>query len=86
MAVEEELCSSAWIARNYGVLVPSSKVALLLGYPNGAALRQARSAGRIAIRLFRVAGRRGLFADAAEIGQYLRKNRPCSTEQSAETG
>lgn len=75
---EEELCSPAWIARNYGVIVPSAKLALLLGYPNVAALRQARSAGRLPIRLFRISGRRGLFADAKDVGDYLRESRSAS--------
>lgn len=68
--------SATWIARHYGLLVPSSKLALLLGFPSGAALRQARAAGRLDLRLFSVQGRRGLFASAEDVGAYLRANSP----------
>jgi hypothetical protein len=76
MAVADRNCfDSAWIARNYGALVPSSKLALLLGFPSAAALRQAKSAGRLNLRLFAVQGRRGLFANAEDVGEYLRAHR-----------
>jgi hypothetical protein len=67
---------AGWIARNYGVLVPTSKLAMLLGFPSGAALRQAKATGRLEIRLFPVDGRRGLFASAEDVGEYLRAHAP----------
>lgn len=74
----EEVFSAEWIAHAYGAFVPASRVAKLLGFPTTTALRRAKATGRLAVPLFRLEGRRGLFADAAEIANYLRANRPPS--------
>lgn len=75
-AKRDAAIDASWIARNYGVLVPTSRLATLLGFPSGAALRQAKATGRLEIRLFPVRGRRGLFASAEDVGEYLRAHAP----------
>ena len=67
--------SASWVARNYGAMVPTGSLALLLGFPTTAALRRAIASGRLSIPLFRVVGRRGMFADAVDVASYLRSGK-----------
>jgi len=82
VAAHEEMFSAAWIAHAYGAFVPAAHVAKLLGFPTTTALRRAKATGRLALPLFKLKGRRGLFADAVAVANYLRVNRPPSAEGS----
>lgn len=67
--------SASWVAETYGALVPTKKLAILLGFPTAAALRRAIASGRLSIQLFRVPGRRGMFADAEDVANYLQSSK-----------
>lgn len=77
----ERTSDADWIARVYGVLIPVKAVAGLLGYPSAKAVRQANERGRLGFRLFPIAGRRGLYANADDVAGYLKSCMPDSKEQ-----
>lgn len=70
-ATADEL-SAAWVASTYGGLVPAKDLSRLLGFPTPAALRRAHATGRLPVPLFRLQGRRGLFAHAGDVSAYMR--------------
>lgn len=79
-SLNADLFDAKWVAEAYGVLVPIKKVAGILGYPTTTALRRSAQQGRLELRLFRLRGRRGLFADAEDVAVLLRSIR-CNTEK-----
>lgn len=52
-------------------LVPGAALWKLLGYPTAAAFRQAAFKGRVPIRLIKIPGRRGHFAFARDVSQWV---------------
>lgn len=64
--------SDAWLTQTYGALIQVKDLSRLLGFKSAASLRRARSTGRLPIRLFKMAGRRGWFAYAGDVGVFLR--------------
>lgn len=71
--LKDELAQSL-IAR-YGPLLSSRDLWQVLGYPSPAAYRQAMLRQRIPVPLFAIEGRRGRFALAQEIAQWLAEQR-----------
>ena len=54
-------------------LISTRRLALLLDYPNANAIRLAHRRGSFPISLFRMPGRRGLFAKAFDVQNLLRE-------------
>jgi transcriptional regulator with XRE-family HTH domain len=52
-------------------LIPGAALWKLLGYPTAAAFRQAAFKGRVPIRLIKIPGRRGHFAFARDVSQWV---------------
>lgn len=73
-ASRDEELSASWIAARYGGLVQAKDLSRLLGFSSPAGLRRAHATGRLPIMLFRLPGRRGWFAHAAEVSAYLRSH------------
>lgn len=69
--VAEPIYSAPWIARHYGALVSTEALAKLLAFPTAAAVRRAVAEERLALKLHHVPGRRGVFASAADVAEYL---------------
>jgi len=55
----------------YGELLTCEELATLLKYSSASAVRQAHAAGKLPVTLFRLPGRRPLFADATEVVHVL---------------
>lgn len=72
VAGSQEDLSDVWLARTYGSLIPVRDLAKVLGFNSAASLREAHSAGRLQIPLFKMTGRRGWFAYAGDVGAFLR--------------
>ncbi len=70
-ATTDEL-SVMWVASTYGGLVPAKELSRLLGFSTPAALRRAHATGRLTVPLFKLQGRRGLFAHAGDVSAYMR--------------
>jgi hypothetical protein len=64
--------SATWIAATYGGFVSLKDLSHLLSFPSVAALRRAHQTGRLAVPIFQIQGRRGLFARAEDVSAYLR--------------
>lgn len=77
--LEHDPWSTSWLMSNYGAFITTAQLAKLFGFSNGAAVRQAYATGRLGIPLFRIEGRRGLFADAEAVGQYLKAQKAAAT-------
>lgn len=60
---------------NHGPLITGNALVSALGLRSGAALRQARRRGQIAVPLFTVPHRRGLFALSRDIADWLARVR-----------
>lgn len=71
-AGSQEDLSDVWLARTYGSLIHVRDLAKVLGFSSAASLREAHSAGRLQIPLFKMTGRRGWFAYAGDVGAFLR--------------
>ena len=74
--IEQEL------KRQYGALIGAPALSRLLGYPTANALHQASRRGRLGIRLFPIAHRRGQFAFTADVAQWLHRLRYPDTKQT----
>lgn len=61
------------LLQKYGLLIGSSKLATLLGYPSLGAFRTAVYRGTVEIPLFLVKGRRGKFALVSDVEQWISK-------------
>jgi len=59
------------IMDRYGELLTCDEVALVLRYSSAAAVRQAHASGKLPVRLFKLPGRRPLFADASEVALVI---------------
>lgn len=57
--------------QRYGPMIGGAELAHVMGFRNTAALRQARRRGKIDVRTFRIAGRRGLFALTLDVSDWL---------------
>jgi len=68
----QEDLSDVWLAKTYGSLIQATDLAKVLGFSSAASLTEAHSAGRLPIPLFKMAGRRGWFAYAGDVGAFLR--------------
>lgn len=55
----------------YGELLTCEELAQVLKYSSAAAVRQAHSSGKLPVRLFRLPGRRPLYADASEVALVI---------------
>jgi len=58
-------------ARLGSEIVPAAQIWRELGFPSAGAARKARAKGRFPVELFRLKGRRGYFAKAQAIAQWL---------------
>jgi len=63
--------ATVWYLREFGPLLTSSQAAKLLGYRSAEALRQARLANRLPVRMFKIDDRRGWFAATAVVARWL---------------
>lgn len=59
------------IMHRYGELLTCDEVAQVLKYSSAAAVRQAHSSGKLPVRLFRIPGRRPLYAEATEVANVI---------------
>lgn len=59
------------IMDRYGELLTCDDVAVILRYSSAAAVRQAHASGKLPVRLFRLPGRRPLFASASEVASLI---------------
>lgn len=59
------------LTQRYGQLLTLDEVAEVLRYPSVQAARKAHSRGQLPIRLFHIGPRRGLFASAGAMADYL---------------
>lgn len=59
------------ITDRYGEMLTCAEVAQVLKYSSAAAVRQAHAAGTLPVRLFRLPGRRPLFADADQVAEVI---------------
>lgn len=71
--LKDELAQS--LVARYGPLLSSRDLWQVLGYPSPDAYRQALLRRRIPVPLFEIEGRRGRFALAQEIAQWLAEQR-----------
>ena len=69
MTVSTDLRES--LTQRYGQLLTLEEVAQVLRYPSIQAARKAHSRGQLPIRMFRMGPRRGLFASAGALADYL---------------
>ena len=69
----EEACAdmAALMLAEYGPLLTGEVLVSALGYPTPAAFWQARRCGRVHVRTFRIAGRRGTFALTTDVATWL---------------
>jgi hypothetical protein len=59
------------LINRYGELLTCEDLAVLLRYSSAAAVRQAHATGKLPVKLFRLPGRRPLFASADEVAEVL---------------
>ncbi len=65
-----------WLQREYGLLIDSSSIARILGYRSANSLAKARSRGIVAIDMFRLPNRQGLYTSPRHLAAYLRATLP----------
>ncbi len=63
------------LERQYGALIGGKQLMSVLGYPTLAAFRQAHCRGTLPVPIFVIAHRKGKFALARDIAQWLAKLR-----------
>lgn len=63
----------AFLLENYGPLVNREGLAKVLGFNNLAAFDRSVQRGRLTLKLTRIPGRRGCFALASDLADYLVK-------------
>jgi hypothetical protein len=68
--------STEWIVRHYGLYLDTAKIAHLLGFGSAKAVRRAHKLDSLGFALVTLHGRRGLFASAEHISQYLNQIHP----------
>lgn len=61
----------AAIRKEYGELLSLTNLAKVLNYPSIQAVQKARLRGRLGLPVLQVPGRRGWFATAKAVGEYL---------------
>ena len=59
------------IMERYGELLTCEDVAVILRYSSAAAVRQAHASGKLPVKLFRLPGRRPLFASADQVAEVI---------------
>jgi len=69
MSAPADLLNS--LTQRYGQLLTLEEVAEVLRYPSAQAARKAHNRGQLPIRMFRIGPRRGLFASAGALADYL---------------
>jgi hypothetical protein len=63
------------LVKRFGLLLPSADLVKILGYGTPNAFHQAISRGTVPVPLMRLAGRRGRFALARDVAQWLSDQR-----------
>lgn len=70
------------LVRRYGMLLSSSDLAKVLGYPSANAYCQAVVRGAVPVPLLRIPNRRGKFALARDVAVWLSQQRQLATPAS----
>jgi hypothetical protein len=60
------------LIRSSGPLLPTQALWRALLFPSSAAFRQAKSRGRLQVKVFKIPGRRGTFAFTEDVAEWLR--------------
>lgn len=71
--------------REFGAVVPASRVAHILGYATKSALLKASQRGLLEIPLCRIPHRAGLFAEAHTIVSWLNRRNPAALPRETAT-
>ena len=71
------------LTRAYGGIVGGAMLTRALGYPSQGAFRQAFARRRVPVPVFTIEGRRGRFAQVADIARWLWLQRSTSTSQKS---
>lgn len=56
-----------------GLFISGESLWRTIGYPSAAAFRQAKSQGRLGVKVFKLPNRRGNFAFTEEVADWVRK-------------
>ena len=59
------------LTNTHGLILPSRVLWKLLGYPSQSAFRQSRTRGQVPIQIIKIDGRRGQFALAVDVVDWL---------------
>lgn len=65
--------STEWIVTRYGAFLDVDDLTHLLSFPTRRAVLRANATGRLGFGLVHIAGRKGLFARATDVGAYRRE-------------
>lgn len=63
------------LVRQFGPMLPSSALCKALGYPSAGAYRQAVARGTVPVPVFRIQNRRGRFALALDVADWMCRQR-----------
>ena len=70
-----------WLAEKHGPLIGNAPLARALGFANTSAFRQARRRGLVDVTIFKIPGRRGVFALTEEVARWIAKQVRVSSDQ-----
>jgi hypothetical protein len=74
------------LVRHYGAAIGGRDLREALGFKSASAFCRAVQAGRLPIRLFKMEGRRGRFALATDVAEWLEKRASAGCDDLADHG
>ena len=74
------------LVRKFGIVLPSSVLVKMLGYHSPSAYRQAISRGTVPVQLFSMPNRRGRFALARDVAEFVSQRLRCAEADATSVG
>lgn len=69
--VQTQSSLQTWLQREYGLVIDSATTARLLGFHSAGSLTKARNRGLLALEMFQVPNRKGLYTSPRHLAAYL---------------